>query len=405
MEFRYIALESSGKKIKSLIEAANIEEARKKLKAQGVVFSELSESSGEWGNIAVLLQQRRISNERLSVLSRDLAVYLKAGIPLPRALLMLKRQSVRESRDEHFFDALSTSISEGKSFAQSLETQRWFSLPQYYTGTLKISEDRGILAEVLSELSVYLSVQEKIRKQITQALIYPGFIVIAAIFMISFMLSVVVPKITSVFETTGQALPSLTQGIISMSTFLGAYWWLLVVLMFAMVIIFTAKIKSDYRFRKKIHKMILLFPVVGDMIATADLSRFATISAMLMRSGIPAVQAIRLSSATLSSEVLKELFEFASMRVVEGSKLSDAIKQFEGYAIDPSFIEAVSVGEETSELASMLSHLGELYQETNKDKIAVFLSILEPTLMLIIGGVVGVIVTAMLLPIFSLSLG
>lgn len=405
MEFRYTTLEPSGKKVKSIIDASSLEEAQKKLKFQGIVFSDLAENSGEFGIMTSLFNQRTIGNERLSILSRDLSIYLKAGIPLPRALSMLKRQSRPQSRDEHFFEALNTSISEGKSFAYALETQPWFILPTYYTGTLRISEDRGILSEVLNELSEYLTVQEKIRKQITQALIYPGFIVIAAIFMIAFMLSVVVPKITTVFETTGQPLPALTEGIISISTFFGAYWWILLLLIFLILTVFSAKLKTDYRFRKRVHRGILSLPIVGDMIATADLSRFATISAMLMHSGIPAVQTIRLSSATLSSEILKELFEFVSMRVVEGSKLSDAIRHYDGYRIDSSFIEAVSVGEETSELASMLDHLGKLYQQTNKDKIAVFLSILEPTLMLLIGGTVGVIVTAMLLPIFSLSLG
>lgn len=405
MEFRYTLLDASGKATKSTIEASDIAEARKKLKAQGIVFADLGDAEENWGALSILFRRREIGSERLSVLSRDLSVYLNAGIALPRALAMLKRQSPSDSRDEHFFDALITSIHEGKSFAQSLEAQTWYDLPSYYTGTLKISEDRGILAEVLAELAEYLAIQEKIRKQISQALIYPGFIVTAAIFMIAFMLSVVVPKITAVFETTGQPLPALTQVIITFSQFFGNYWWLLLMGFLGIVILVSARLKGNYRFRRKIHRILLSLPVVGDMIATADLSRFATISAMLMRSGVPAVQTIRLASVTLSSEVLKDMFEFASARVVEGSSLSGALMLYSGYRLDPSFIEAVSVGEETSELSSMLEHLGKLYQETNKNKIAVFLSVLEPTLMLIIGGAVGVIVTAMLLPIFSLSLG
>ncbi|HEX5709925.1 MAG TPA: type II secretion system F family protein, partial [Sulfuricurvum sp.] len=125
---------------------------------------------------------------------------------------------------------------------------------------------------------------------------------------------------------------------------------------------------------------------------------------LLMRSGIPMVNTIKLSCITLSSEVIKELFEQASVKVVEGSSLSKALSGTKGYKIDDSFIEAIAIGEETSEVASMLDHLSAFYIDTNKDKITLFLSVLEPSLMLIIGGIIGVIVTAMLLPIFSLNL-
>jgi general secretion pathway protein F/type IV pilus assembly protein PilC len=141
------------------------------------------------------------------------------------------------------------------------------------------------------------------------------------------------------------------------------------------------------------------------MVETGDLARFCTIASLLMRSGIPMVNTIKLSCITLSSEVIKELFENASTKVVEGSSLSKALTQNEGYQIDDSFIEAIAIGEETSEVASILDHLSALYIETNKDKITLFLAVLEPSLMLIIGGIIGVMVTAMLLPIFSLNLG
>lgn len=400
MEFHYYELSENGKKIRSTLDAPTLEEAKKKLKSQGIVYSSLSPSRGGWG---FLIRRSAMPVSRLSGFSRDLAVYLNAGIPLPRALLMMKRQNPSGSREERFFEALIDAIHEGKSFAQALETQRHYLLPAYYTGTLKISEDRGILSDVLSELSEYLEIQEKIRKQIAQALIYPGFIIVAAIGMISFMLSVVVPKITTVFETTGQALPALTETVITAAAFSSRYWWVIALGTVMFLVAFSARMRGDYRFRRFIHRFILSLPVIGDLIMSADLARFSTISSMLMRSGIPAVQTFRLASVTLSSEVLRELFDYVSARVVEGSSLSKALTQYDRFRIDPSFVEAVAIGEETSELPSMLGHLGKLYQETNRDKIAVFLALLEPTLMLLIGGAVGVIVTAMLLPIFSLS--
>lgn len=405
MEFYYKGLDSSGVSIQSTVDASTLEEAKKKLKAQGILYSEISMHEQSLVAILSLFTHKELPSSRLAVLSRDLAVYLRAGVPLVRALALMKHQSLSDEKLERFFETLITSINEGKSFAQALEIQEFYKLPVFYTGTLKISEDRGILAEVLNELSSYLLVQEKIKKQLRQAMVYPSFIIAASILMISFMLSVVVPKITAVFETTGQALPVLTQFIIKTAHFFAEYWFFLLLGIIVLVGLFLYKMATDYRFKYRVHHLVLKLPIIGTMVETGDLARFSTISALLMRSGIPLVNTIKLSCITLSSEVIKEVFEQASIKVVEGSSLSKALIQNAQYSIDSSFIEAIAIGEETSEVASMLEHLSTMYVDTNKDKIALFLAVLEPSLMLIIGGVIGVIVTAMLLPIFSLNLG
>lgn len=405
MQFHYKGLNSTGELLSDTIEALTIDEAKMKLKTVGIFYSEILESKRSLLDILSLFRERKMVSSLLARLSRDLAVYLNAGIPLSRALNLLKHQNHKKLRMERFFENLIALISEGKSFAQALASQEHYTLPIFYIGTLKISEDRGILAEVLNELSLYLALQESIKKQLTQALIYPSFIIGVSILMISFMLTVVVPKITAIFESSGQALPLLTQMVISTAHLFAQYWFLLGAGVLGAVGYFTYTMATNIRFKKRVHGCILNLPIVGKMVETADLARFCTISSLLIRSGIPVVNTIKLSCITLSSEVIKELFEHASIKVVEGSSLSRALTMSEGYQIDASFIEAVAIGEETSTLASMLEHLSTFYIDTNKDKIALFLSVLEPTLMLIIGSLIGLIVTAMLLPIFALNLG
>lgn len=405
MEFYYKGLDSTGASLSATIEASTLDEAKKKLKAQGILFSTISQHKQTFFGVLSLFQQKNLPTSQLATMSRDLAVYLNAGIPLVRSLTLLKHQNRNHPRLERFFETLITHIQEGKSFAQALESQEHYTLPVFYTGTLKISEDRGILAEVLNELSSYLMLQERIKKQLSQALVYPSFIIVVSLLMISFMLTVVVPKITAIFETTGQALPPLTQWIITLAHFFAAYWFVMAVGLLMAAGFFSYKMATSYEFKKTIHALILKLPIVGKMVETGDLARFCTIASLLMRSGIPMVNTIKLSCITLSSEVIKELFDRASAKVVEGSSLSKALSQTQGYQIDDSFIEAIAIGEETSEVASMLDHLSAFYIDTNKDKITLFLSVLEPSLMLIIGGIIGVMVTAMLLPIFSLNLG
>lgn len=405
MQFHYKGLNGTGELLSDTIEALTIDEAKMKLKTLGIFYSEILVSKGSLLDILSLFRERKMASSLLARLSRDLAVYLNAGIPLSRALNLLKHQNHKRLRMERFFENLITLINEGKSFAQALATQEHYTLPVFYIGTLKISEDRGILAEVLNELSLYLTLQESIKKQLTQALIYPSFIIGVSLLMISFMLTVVVPKITAIFESSGQSLPLLTQIVIATAHLFAQYWFLLGTGVLGAVGYFSYMMATNSRFKRRVHGFILNLPIVGNMVETADLARFCTISSLLIRSGIPVVNTIKLSCITLSSEVIKELFEHASIKVVEGSSLSRALTNNEGYTLDESFVEAVAIGEETSTLASMLEHLSTFYIDTNKDKISLFLSVLEPTLMLIIGSVIGVIVTAMLLPIFALNLG
>jgi general secretion pathway protein F/type IV pilus assembly protein PilC len=148
---------------------------------------------------------------------------------------------------------------------------------------------------------------------------------------------------------------------------------------------------------------MLKIPLFGNLTESSELARFSYISSVLIRSGVPFVQTINLAAKILKNSVIKETFEKASKKVVEGGKLSTALHNA-NYPINSSFVQAIALGEETSEVSAILQNLSELYFEENKDKINMLLSLLEPVLMLFVGGTIGFIVTAMLLPIFSMNI-
>lgn len=405
MEFLYKGLNPEGMRISGSLEAVSVDEAKRQLRAQGIVFSSLSAQGGSLSDLFGIFGTRAIPSSLLTRISRDLAVYLRAGVPLIRALSLQERQYRNEPKTERFFASLITLLDEGKSLSAALETQNIYTIPNFYLGTLRASEDRGVLAAVLSELASYIQVGEQIRSQLTKAFIYPGFIVGVSILTVSFMLSSVVPKLSAIFETMGQELPALTRGVLALSSFFSASWpWILLVLGLITVMI-TSALKNRPVFRYQVDRMLLSIPVVGKIIQTSDLARFSAVASLLIRSGIPIVKAISLAGGTLSSSVLKAQFAYGAERIVEGGKLSKSLASAEHVSLDEAFIGALAVGEETSELPSMLESLSELYMERNREMIALFLSLLEPTLILVVGGIIGVIVTAMLLPIFSLSLG
>ncbi|OYZ66450.1 MAG: hypothetical protein B7Y17_01570 [Sulfuricurvum sp. 24-42-5] len=405
MRYVYKGLDATGTSVYGTIEGTSLEDASRQLRTQGIVFSSLKSDSGSILEMIQLAGSKNIPPSLLAGISRDLSVYLRSGVPLMRALSLQERQYKGKPVVYRFLHTLVSLIDEGKSLSVAMETQKHFVIPRFYIGTLRASEDRGVLAEVLTELSSYLQVGEQIRSQLTKAFIYPGFIVGVSVLTVSFMLTTIVPKLSTIFETTGQELPALTQWILSMSHFLSAWWMVLATVGIVGVSMFVAAYKTNQEFCYRVDAMILSMPILGKIVQTSDLARFSAISSLLIRSGIPIVKAIALSSATLSSSVLRSQFIYGAERIVEGGKLSASLASSEHVVLDEAFVSALAVGEETSELPIMLESLSTLYMERNRESIALFLTVLEPLLILIVGGVIGVIVMAMLLPIFSLSLG
>ncbi len=404
MQYVYKGLRDA-KEISGTLEAASLEEAKRQLRSQGIIYSSLREQHTSLLETFGIVRIRAIPSALLISISRDLAVYLRAGVPLIRALSLQERQYRSDPKTARFFASLITLLDEGKSLSSALEAQNAYKIPPFYIGTLRASEDRGVLAAVLSELAAYIQVGEQIRAQLAKAFVYPGFIVAVSILTVSFMLSSVVPKLSAIFETMGQELPALTQGVLAFSSFFSAAWpWLLLIIALAAGLGAQA-FQNRPRFRYRVDRMLLSLPVVGKIIQTSNLARFSAVASLLIRSGIPIVKAVSLAGGTLSSSVLKAQFSYGAERIVEGGKLSTSLASGEHVRLDEAFIGALAVGEETSELPSMLESLSQLYMERNRETIGMFLSLLEPALILVVGSVIGVIVTAMLLPIFSLSLG
>jgi general secretion pathway protein F/type IV pilus assembly protein PilC len=200
-----------------------------------------------------------------------------------------------------------------------------------------------------------------------------------------------------------QELPKPTQVVIAMGDFFNNNFTTILAVIFAAVSTFTLLMKKSYAFAYGVHKIILKLPLFGDVALKSELARFSYIASLLTRSGVPFVQTINLSANILNNLVLKELFVGASKKVVEGKLLSNALNESQT-KIDHAFVQSIALGEETSQLENVLTNISELYFEENRDKISMLLTLLEPALMLFVGGSIGFIVAAMLLPIFSMSI-
>lgn len=403
MIFKYKGINQEGKKVSDRVEAVSLTEARLKVKAKGIIYQSLEEDTPAFYEKFEFSRKYKIPPKELAALSRELSMYIRSGISIVAALKIVQTHYDKNKKMKLFLSTVSTYLDEGQNFYTALEAQTIVELPAFFKESIKVSESGGILDEVLLELSRFLKEQDRIHKEIKGAFAYPSFMIIISLVMIAFMLTFVVPQITGIFESMDQELPMPTQFVIAAGDFFSNNFQLILVLIFAFVVLFVTLKKKVHAFAYLVDKLILKLPLFGPIAMKSELARFSYIASLLTRSGVPFVQTINLSANILNNLVIKELFVGASKKVVEGKLLSNALNQ-SSIKIDNAFIQSIALGEETSQVENVLTNVSELYFEENRDKISLLLTLLEPALMLFVGGSIGFIVAAMLLPIFSMSI-
>lgn len=403
MIFKYKGITQEGKKVSDRVEALSLAEARSKLKAKGIIYESLREDAPAFYEKFDLSTKYKIPPKELASLSRELSMYIRSGISIVAALKIVQSHYEKNKKMKLFLTTVSTHLDEGQNFYAALEAQSVVVLPAFFKESIKVSENGGILDEVLLELSRFLKEQERIHKEIKGAFAYPMFMIVISLVMIAFMLTFVVPQITGIFESMDQELPLPTQFVIAAGEFFSNNFRLLLGLIFLTVVAFVLLRKRSYAFAYAVDKFMLSLPLFGTIAMKSELARFAYMASLLTRSGVPFVQTINLSANILNNRVIKRVFVNASTKVVEGKLLSKALLE-SNVSLESAFVQSVALGEETSQIQNVLTNVSELYFEENRDKISLLLTLLEPALMLFVGGSIGFIVAAMLLPIFSMSI-
>jgi len=403
MIFKYKGINQEGKRVSERVEALSLEEAKAKVKASGIIYQTIVEDEPAFYEKFEFSSKYKIPPKELASLSRELSMYIRSGISIVAALRIVQTHYEKNKKMKLFLSTVSTYLDEGQNFYSALEEQNVVELPAFFKESIKVSESGGILDEVLLELSRFLKEQERIQKEIKGAFAYPSFMIVISLVMIAFMLTFVVPQITGIFESMDQELPAPTQFVIAAGDFFSNNFQILLAGIFFFIVVFVTLKKRVYSFAYGVDKLLLKLPLFGEIAQKSELARFSYIASLLTRSGVPFVQTINLSSNILNNRVIKELFVGASKKVVEGKLLSKALHE-SSIKIDNAFIQSIALGEETSQLENVLTNVSELYFEENRDKISLLLTLLEPALMLFVGGSIGFIVAAMLLPIFSMSI-
>lgn len=399
--FSYEALDQRGKPLRGMLEADSRRHARQLLRDKGWTTLSVQESAhgaGGEGAGASAFGRAGFSASQLAAFTRQMAIVLKAGIPLEEALAAVGRQTGKV-RLRSLVMSVRARVLEGHSFAQSLKAQPQ-AFSDLYCATVGAGERSGHLDLVMEQLADYTERSHASVQKTRLALVYPVLLFAMSLMVIVLLMVFVVPDIVEVYVSQGQQLPVLTQFLIDLSDFLrfkGGY--LLVVLVFLVGV--TRSVLRRPEARLGLHRGLLRLPLLGSLIRKYNAARFASTLSILTRGGVPLVEAMHIAGEVLGNLYIQEQVREASRQVEEGCSLHRALEQSGQFP--PLMLHMIASGESAGELDSMLARVSENQQQELDNLVATFVSLFEPATLVIMGGVVLVIVVAILQPILSLN--
>lgn len=402
--FSYLALANDGREQRGVIDADTARAARAMLRERGLHPVEVDSLGGVGDPAAAAgagrrwLQGRAIAAAELSLLTRQWSSLLGAGLTAEQSLAALIDQA-ESPVVRNTLAGVRGEITAGYSLRAALDRHA-SSFPPVYRASVAAGEKSGQLPAVMDELADYLDRREALRRKTLQALIYPVLVAAVALIIISALMIYVVPQVVSVFQGGKQALPWLTRALILVSGLLRDYGWLLLALVVAAVFLARAALRED-AVRRRWHARLLGLPLLGRHFRTLESARFASTLAMLAGSGVPLLAALEAGKQVLGMLPMQDAVDAAIGRVREGAPLSRALA--ESRRFPALLIHLVASGEQTGRLDAMLKRAALLQESELENRTAVLTSLLEPALLLVMGGFVLLIVLAVMQPIIEIN--
>jgi general secretion pathway protein F len=398
--FTYCAIDAHGKTKKGTIEADTTKSVRQQLRSQGLnplTVEAVSETSIRQQKQFSLFSPR-ISVPEIALMTRQFATMLNAGIPLEESLLSVAEQTDKP-KIRSMIMTVRAKVLEGFTFAQALaEFPKVFD--NLYRVTVAAGEKTGHLDTVLERLAEFTERRQQVRQKITQAMIYPSVIIIASLSMVSFLLTSVVPKMVAVFQQSGQVLPTPTRVLLIISAGLQASILYILIALLIGIILFIRGLKKP-TFKARVDAFLLKLPIIGKTVQLVNTARFSHTFAILNSASVPILEAMRLSTDLVTSAPIRAALEYATKQVREGVSISRALKQT-GY-FPPMSIYLIASGENSGKLEEMLQRTAATQEKQVEQMISLILTLFEPLMILVMGGIVLFIVLAVLLPYFDID--
>ena len=332
------------------------------------------------------------------IMTRQLSTLIDAGLPLLRSLNILVVQ-LKASKLRDILRDISADVQSGSTFSEAL-AKHPKAFDRLYVNMVKAGEVGGMLETVLARLAAFMEKRMALIRKVRGALVYPIFVVVVACGIVTFLLIKVVPVFAEIFEEFGKGLPAPTQFLVDASAFIQYQWWK-ILLYFSSTIIFFKLIRKVPIIQRIIDRVSLKIPLVGNLVTKVAVARFARTLGTLLTSGVPILQALKITKDTISNSVIQDAIQKVHDRIKEGDTI--AVPLDESKVFPPMVVNMIDVGEETGSLDAMLNKIADIYDNEVEIAVEALLSLMEPAIIIILGGIIGFIVIALYLPIFTLG--
>lgn len=407
--FAFQAKQMDGRGVKGEIEASSEVEARVKIRAQQMIPIKVVASNGAGGGTSLGnmfsgkggvsgLLIPKVKTKDLKVFTRQFATLINSGVAVVQSLELLERSSSNPTL-KLCLTKIRQDISMGKKLADSMAIHDKI-FDRLYVNLVRAGEEAGVLDTILNRLAVYIEKSVKIKNKVLGAMYYPAGILVVAGLVLFAILHFVIPKFEELFKASNQELPLPTQMVIEMSHFVQSHGWMLIVGL-AFVIFFIKQYYDTEGGRYNIDRFLLNVPVVGTLLQKSAVARFSSTLSTLLTCGVGILDALEISSRVCGNAVIEKTLISAKKVISEGKSIVQPLSQ-DKYIPD-MVTQMIAVGEQTGAMDVMLGKVADFYEEEVDAAVAALTSLIEPIMMIFLGGLIGGIVVAMYLPIFNLA--
>jgi type IV pilus assembly protein PilC len=383
---------------KGVIEANSEAAAMMQLRGQMIVpVSVRAKASRGLGDIKLF--RRGVKIRDLVVFTRQFATMIDAGLPLVQCLEIQAEQQQNKTFGEAL-GRVKADVEQGATFAESLGKHPKI-FDELYVNLVTAGEVGGVLDTILNRLAVYLEKADSLRRKVKGAMVYPTTVLVVAIGVLVLLLVKVIPVFEKMFKDFGGALPAPTQMVINVSNWMQANIMFMLVLAVAAVIAYQQARARSPRFRYQTDALYLKLPVFGPLLKKVAVARFSRTFSTMLSSGVPILDALDICARTAGNKVIEAGLQRTRTAISEGKTIAEPLKQV---GIFPGMVvQMIAVGEQTGAMDSMLSKLADFYDDEVDAAVAALTALLEPLMMVFLGGTIGTILIAMYLPIFKIA--
>lgn len=377
--------------VRGEVVAKDEEEARKKLQRRGIRPLRVSKVKST--------RKKRITQEDITVFTRQLATMMKAGLPLMQAFEIVARGHSNPSMTQMLMQ-VRADVEQGSALGKSFSKYpKYFD--RFYCNLVSAGETGGVLEGLLDKLAVYKEKTQTIKKKVKTALTYPIAIMVVAVALIFVMMMFVLPAFGEVYSSMGAELPGLTQIVMSMSKFFVKYGWVMIVaIILAGFGLYKLHQKSP-AFQKRVDSIMLRLPIFGPIVRKATIARWSRTTATLFAAGVPLVEVLDSVAGAAGNILYEEATKDIQAKVTQGLSLTSSMQSTEMFP--NMIIQMAAIGEESGSLDDMLNKAAEFYEEEVDNSVSQLSSLMEPVIMVVLGSTIGVLLVAMYLPLFNLG--